>query len=182
MGSSPTCSFCITPAWNSAEAALDWLTRQESGVSCHYLVDEDGRIAQLVAESDRAWHAGQSRWAGETDINSCSIGIEIHNPGHDFDYPDFPDAEMRAVEALCLDILSRHCNSARIACSPIPMWRPAESATPARNSIGSGSRAPASAYGFAPVPIGGRSRLGPWRRRRDGCRAATRPARLWLWR
>ncbi len=92
----------------SAEAALDWLTRQESEVSCHYLVDEDGRIAQLVTESERAWHAGQSLWAGETDLNSCSIGIEIHNPGHDFDYPDFPDAQMRAVEALCLDILSRH--------------------------------------------------------------------------
>ena len=92
----------------SAEAALDWLTRQESGVSCHYLVDEEGRIAQLVLESERAWHAGQSLWAGETDLNSCSIGIEIHNPGHDFDYPDFPDTEMRAVEALCLDIMSRH--------------------------------------------------------------------------
>jgi N-acetylmuramoyl-L-alanine amidase len=92
----------------SADAALDWLTRQESGVSCHYLVDEDGRIAQLVAESERAWHSGQSQWAGETDLNSCSIGIEIHNPGHDFGYPDFPDTEMRAVEALCLDILSRH--------------------------------------------------------------------------
>jgi len=93
---------------DSAEAALDWLTRQESGVSCHYFVDEEGRIAQLVAEQERAWHAGQSRWAGETDLNSCSIGIEIHNPGHDFDYPDFPEAQMRAVEALCLDILSRH--------------------------------------------------------------------------
>lgn len=92
----------------SAEAALDWLTRQESGVSCHYFVDDEGRIAQLVLESDRAWHAGQSLWAGEMDLNSCSIGIEIHNPGHDFDYPDFPDAEMRAVEELCLDILSRH--------------------------------------------------------------------------
>ncbi|MGA7458013.1 MAG: N-acetylmuramoyl-L-alanine amidase [Methyloceanibacter sp.] len=93
---------------DSAEAALDWLSRQESGVSSHYLVDEDGRIAQLVPESERAWHAGQSRWAGETDLNSCSIGIEIHNPGHDFDYPDFADAEMRAVEALCHDILGRH--------------------------------------------------------------------------
>ncbi|MBC8020681.1 MAG: N-acetylmuramoyl-L-alanine amidase [Methyloceanibacter sp.] len=92
----------------SAEAALDWLTRQESGVSCHYFVDDEGRIAQLVLESERAWHAGQSLWAGEMDLNSCSIGIEIHNPGHDFDYPDFPDAEMRAVEELCLDILSRH--------------------------------------------------------------------------
>jgi len=92
----------------TAESALDWLTRQESGVSCHYLVDEEGRIAQLVAESERAWHAGQSTWAGETDINSCSIGIEIHNPGHDFDYPDFTDAELRAVGALCRDILGRN--------------------------------------------------------------------------
>jgi N-acetylmuramoyl-L-alanine amidase len=92
----------------TAEAALDWLTREEAKVSAHYFVDEDGRIAQIVAEEARAWHAGQSLWAGETDLNSCSIGIEIHNPGHDFDYPDFSDAQMRAVEALCLDILSRH--------------------------------------------------------------------------
>jgi N-acetylmuramoyl-L-alanine amidase len=92
----------------SAESALDWLTRQESKVSCHYFVDEEGRIAQLVREDERAWHAGQSLWAGETDLNSCSIGIEIHNPGHDFDYPDFTDAEMQATEALCRDILSRH--------------------------------------------------------------------------
>jgi N-acetylmuramoyl-L-alanine amidase len=92
----------------SAEAALDWLTREESKVSAHYLVDEEGRITQMVPESERAWHAGQSVWDGETDLNSCSIGIEIHNPGHDFGYPDFPDRQMRAVEALCRDILRRH--------------------------------------------------------------------------
>ncbi|MGV1015058.1 MAG: N-acetylmuramoyl-L-alanine amidase, partial [Methyloceanibacter sp.] len=92
----------------SSDAALDWLTREEAKVSAHYLVDEEGRIAQIVAEEERAWHAGQSQWAGETDLNSCSIGIEIHNPGHDFDYPDFTEAQMQAVEALCLDILSRH--------------------------------------------------------------------------
>jgi N-acetylmuramoyl-L-alanine amidase len=93
---------------DSAEAALDWLTREESKVSCHYLVDEDGNITQMVREGERAWHAGQSLWAGETDINSCAIGIEIHNPGHDIEYRDFPEAQMRAVEALCLDILGRH--------------------------------------------------------------------------
>ena len=92
----------------SCEAALDRLTSAEAKVSSHYLIDDDGRIVQLVAEPERAWHAGQSLWAGETDLNSCSIGIEIHNPGHDFDYPDFPEVEMRAVEALCLDILSRN--------------------------------------------------------------------------
>src|SRR5499426_906965 len=92
----------------SADAALDWLTRQESGVSCHYFIDEEGRIAQLVGESERVWHAGQSQWAGETDINSCSIGIEIHNPGHDHGYPDFPRRQIAAVTALCRGIFIRH--------------------------------------------------------------------------
>ena len=66
-----------------------------SKVSCHYLIDEEGRIAQMVPESMRAWHAGQSLWAGETDLNSCSIGIEIHNPGHDLDYRDFQTCRCR---------------------------------------------------------------------------------------
>jgi N-acetylmuramoyl-L-alanine amidase len=92
----------------SSDAALDWLTREESKVSAHYLVDEAGRISQLVAEADRAWHAGLGSWAGETDLNSCSIGIEVHNPGHEFGCPDFPDVQMQAVEALCLDILGRY--------------------------------------------------------------------------
>lgn len=91
----------------TADGALDWLTREESKVSAHYLIDEAGHVTQMVAEDKRAWHAGQSHWAGETDLNSCSIGIEIHNPGHDFDYPDFPDVQMRSVEALCLDIMGR---------------------------------------------------------------------------
>lgn len=92
----------------SAEGALHWLTTPESKVSCHYLVDEEGRVTQMVAEEMRAWHAGQSCWAGEEDINSCSIGIEIHNPGHEFGYRDFPDAQMEAVEALSRDIVTRH--------------------------------------------------------------------------
>jgi N-acetylmuramoyl-L-alanine amidase len=90
------------------DAARDWLASEESKVSAHYIVDEDGTITQMVEEAERAWHAGQSFWAGETDLNSASIGIEIHNPGHDFDYPPFPDVQMQAVEALCRDILGRH--------------------------------------------------------------------------
>lgn len=89
-------------------AALDWLTRAGSGVSCHYAVDEAGRITQMVPEALRAWHAGEAVWAGESDINSASIGIEVHNPGHEAGYPDFPEAQLRAVEALCRDILARH--------------------------------------------------------------------------
>jgi N-acetylmuramoyl-L-alanine amidase len=92
----------------SAERALRWLRDPESGVSSHYFVFEDGRIAQLVDEDRRAWHAGKSFWAGETDINSRSIGIEIANPGHEFGYVPFPDAQIAAVIDLCRDILTRH--------------------------------------------------------------------------
>jgi N-acetylmuramoyl-L-alanine amidase len=91
----------------SAERALHWLTVPESEVSCHYLVFEDGRIAQLVAESRRAWHAGASFWKGETDINSGSIGIEIVNSGHPGGLPDFPEVQVEAVIALCRDIVAR---------------------------------------------------------------------------
>lgn len=93
---------------NCCEKAIDWLSRPESKVSCHYVVAEDGAITQMVAEEKRAWHAGQSHWAGETDINSCSIGIEIHNPGHACGYPDFPEAQMDAVVRLSADIVARN--------------------------------------------------------------------------
>jgi N-acetylmuramoyl-L-alanine amidase len=87
--------------------ALARLCDPKSEVSAHYLVFEDGRLVQCVQEARRAWHAGAGSWAGETDINSRSIGIEIVNPGHDGDYPDFPEAQIAAVIALCRDIVAR---------------------------------------------------------------------------
>jgi len=92
----------------SAGAACRWLCDESSGVSCHYLVDEAGAVAQLVDEDMRAWHAGVSSWEGERDVNSRSIGIEIHNPGAEGGYPDFPPAQMAAVETLARDIIERH--------------------------------------------------------------------------
>ena len=84
-------------------SALEWLCREESQVSSHYFVHEDGRVDQLVPEARRAWHAGKSFWKGETDINSCSIGIEIANPGHPGGLPDFPEKQIEAVVELCRD-------------------------------------------------------------------------------
>lgn len=92
----------------NAAKAVDWLAREESRVSCHYVIDEKGVITQLVPERLRAWHAGVSEWHGADDINSRSIGIEIHNPGHDDGYPAFPKAQMAAVMALGKDIVRRH--------------------------------------------------------------------------
>jgi N-acetylmuramoyl-L-alanine amidase len=91
----------------SGEAALRRLCTAESKVSAHYVVFEDGRIVQCVPEAWRAWHAGVSCWAGETDINSSSIGIEIVNPGHEFGYRDFPLRQIAAVISLCRSILTR---------------------------------------------------------------------------
>jgi N-acetylmuramoyl-L-alanine amidase len=91
-----------------AAAALERLRAPASQVSAHYFVFEDGRVIQLVQEAKRAWHAGAASWAGETDINSCSIGIEIANPGHEYGYPDFPKRQIAAVTALCRSILTRN--------------------------------------------------------------------------
>src|SRR5262249_6920415 len=92
----------------SAERALKWLCDPQSKVSSHYLVFEDGLVAQLVEEGERAWHAGKSFWAGETDTNSRSVGIEIANPGHQYGYRPFPDEQIDAVIELCSDVLRRH--------------------------------------------------------------------------
>lgn len=95
------------------QAALDWLCCKDSGVSCHYLVHEDGGVVQMVCETMRAWHAGAGTWQGIEDINSRSIGIEICNPGHEHGYADFPDRQIAAVIDLCGDILSRNPVPAR---------------------------------------------------------------------
>ena len=92
----------------SGEAAEAWLCDPASEVSAHYLVHEDGRIVQMVREQDRAWHAGKSSWHGRTDINSCSVGIEIVNPGHVLGYREFPKGQIEAVIALCRGIAKRH--------------------------------------------------------------------------
>jgi N-acetylmuramoyl-L-alanine amidase len=90
-----------------AASAIERLCATGTEVSAHYIVLEDGAVIQSVQESARAWHAGISFWAGETDINSRSIGIEIVNPGHDLGYPDFPLRQTAAVIALCKGIMLR---------------------------------------------------------------------------
>ena len=91
----------------SAEAALARLCDRAAKVSSHYVVDEDGSVYALVAEPNRAWHAGVSFWRGVTRLNDRSIGVEIVNPGHEFGYRPFSPAQMQAVRALCQGILRR---------------------------------------------------------------------------
>ena len=90
----------------TTESALELLCSPIREVSAHYVVEPDGRILQLVPEERRAWHAGVSHWAGESDMNSASIGIEIQHPGH-IDAKPYPEAQIAAVAALSRDICER---------------------------------------------------------------------------
>ena len=91
-----------------AAGAIARLTDPAAKVSAHYLIAEDGQIVRLVAEVDRAWHAGKARWRGIDDVNSASIGIELVNPGHDHGYRPFPEPQMGALIPLMAQIVGRH--------------------------------------------------------------------------
>jgi len=98
----------------SCEEAVERLRDPAARVSAHYCIGKDGMVHALVPEERRAWHAGPSYWAGARDINGRSIGIELDNPGHQFGYQPFPEAQMQALIELGQGILSRH---------PIPAHR-----------------------------------------------------------
>lgn len=92
----------------TGEEALARLCDPEAKVSAHYCIDEAGTVTRLVPEDKRAWHAGRSYWRGITDVNSASIGIELVNPGHEWGYRPFTDAQMEALVPLLVDIVRRH--------------------------------------------------------------------------
>ena len=100
------------------EAALSRMRDAAAKVSAHYMIDEDGTLYHLVDEDRRAWHAGVGYWAGERDINSVSIGIELVNPGHAYPgyaggYRAFPEAQMVTLIDLAREIMDRHGISPR---------------------------------------------------------------------
>jgi N-acetylmuramoyl-L-alanine amidase len=92
---------------NTAEA-LAKLCDRGAEVSAHYTIDRDGTVYAHVPEDRRAWHAGDSFWAGARDVNARSIGIELVNPGHEFGYVPFADAQIEALIELSRGILIRH--------------------------------------------------------------------------
>ena len=90
-------------AMASCAEARARLCDPEHQVSAHWLISETGLADQLVDEAMRAWHAGAGGWAGLTDINSHSIGIELANSGA---HP-FPEPQITALEALLRALMQR---------------------------------------------------------------------------
>lgn len=143
-----------------AGEALQRLCNPVAEVSAHYFVFEDGRVLQLVPESRRAWHAGASSWAGVTDVNSASIGVELAHPGHDGGLPPWPEAQIAAVIRLCQDIMRRwsippHNVLAHSDVAPLRKQDPGENfpwERLAREGVG---------HWTAPAPAGGGRFLSP---------------------
>ena len=75
----------------------------EGPVSAHYLIGSDGHIYQLVADEQRAWHAGAGRWGTITEVNSASIGIELDNDGQS----PFAPAQIDSLLRLLTDLTTR---------------------------------------------------------------------------
>jgi N-acetylmuramoyl-L-alanine amidase len=88
----------------TADSALKALCDPAREVSAHYLISRTGTVYQLVEEDKRAWHAGAGEWAGITDVNSHSIGIELDNTG----FEPFSEPLMCALEDLLEDVMDRH--------------------------------------------------------------------------
>ena len=81
----------------SEKKAIDKLLDQNSKVSCHYLIKNDGDIIKMVPETYQAWHAGISSWKKFKSLNKHSIGIEITNPGHEFKYKKFSKKQIYSL-------------------------------------------------------------------------------------
>ncbi|MDZ4136069.1 MAG: N-acetylmuramoyl-L-alanine amidase [Paracoccaceae bacterium] len=90
-------------AMPSAQAACARLCDPQAEVSAHYLIDVDGTVLALVAEEQRAWHAGAGEWGGRADINSRSVGVELANTGAE----PFAARQMDALEHLLAGIMGR---------------------------------------------------------------------------
>ena len=92
----------------SESAAIKRLTNAKSKVSSHYLIKKNGEINSLVPDLYIAWHAGVSFWKGIKSLNKCSIGIEISNPGHAYNYKKFSLKQINSILKLTKFLIKKY--------------------------------------------------------------------------
>ena len=73
-------------------------------VSCHYLINRNGKILRMVKDSHIAWHAGKSKWRKYKNLNENSLGIELVNKGHQFGYEKFSNKQIKSLISLCKNL------------------------------------------------------------------------------
>jgi N-acetylmuramoyl-L-alanine amidase len=89
-------------------AAIKRLTDIQSEVGCHYFIKNNGEIITMVPDSYIAWHAGKSSWSNHKSLNKNSIGIEISNPGHEFNYKKFSKLQIVSILKLSKFLIKKY--------------------------------------------------------------------------
>ena len=84
------------------------LKNPKSKVSCHYLINREGKIIQMVKDKNIAWHAGKSKWKKFKDLNNFSIGIELVNRGHKFGYQNYSKNQINSLLKLCKKLKKKY--------------------------------------------------------------------------
>ena len=92
----------------SESEAINKLTDIQSEVSCHYIIKNNGEIVKIVPDLYIAWHAGKSSWKNYKSLNSNSIGIEITNPGHEFNYKNFSKKQIMSIIKLSKFLIKKY--------------------------------------------------------------------------
>ena len=88
--------------------AINKLTEIQSRVSSHYLIKKNGAIVVMVPDLYVAWHAGKSSWKSFKSLNKNSIGIEISNPGHKYNYLNFSKKQIRSILYLSKSLIKKY--------------------------------------------------------------------------
>jgi len=70
-------------------------------VSSHLLIERTGEVTQFVSFDQRAWHAGESSFAGVDRCNDYSIGIELEGT----DTLAYTEAQYHALAAITRELL-----------------------------------------------------------------------------
>ena len=105
---SPNFSRKIRSRMQSEIASIKRLKNPNSKVSCHYLINRNGLIIQMVKDKNIAWHAGKSKWKSFRNLNNKSIGIELVNKGHKFGYQNFSSKQIKSLVELCKKLKKRY--------------------------------------------------------------------------
>ena len=92
---------------NESEA-IERLTSIKSKVSSHYLIKNNGEIVVMVPDLYEAWHAGISSWKNFKSLNKSSIGIEISNPGHNYNYKKFSKKQIQSIKKLSKLLIKKY--------------------------------------------------------------------------
>ena len=92
----------------SARVSIKRLTSPKHKVSCHYLINREGKVFRMVEDNRVAWHAGKSKWGKFVNLNDKSIGIELVNKGHKFGYQKFSKKQISALIQLCIKLKKKY--------------------------------------------------------------------------